>query len=52
MYFEEQDPRQTIIDEIVALEFEQLFDFLPSREVIIKKLREEIDYHQSLLPVE
>jgi hypothetical protein len=50
MIFDEQSPRQDIIDEILALEFEQLFEYLPSREIKIKQLRKEIDYHQPLLP--
>lgn len=50
MFFEEEDPRQAIINEIVALEFEQLFDYLPSREEKIKQLREEINYDQPVIP--
>lgn len=45
MFFEE-DPRQVIIAEIVALEFEQLFDYLPSRQEKIDQLRKQIDYYQ------
>lgn len=50
MFFDEQDPRQAIIDEIVGLEFEQLFDYLPSRAEKIEKLRKEINYDQPIFP--
>lgn len=50
MNFDEQEARQNIIDEIVALEFEQLFDYLPSRDDKIKQLRNEIDYNQPIFP--
>lgn len=52
MFFEEDDPRQQIIDEILALEFENLFDYKESRAKEIQTLREKIDYYQPLLPIE
>jgi hypothetical protein len=48
--FFNEDPRQDVINQILVLELENLFDYSPKREQEIKRLREEIDFYDPVLP--
>ncbi len=44
------DQREEIINDIIFLELEQLFDFSMARAEHIKKLRDDIEYYQDVIP--
>ena len=48
--FEETDEKDEIINEIITLELENLFDFSPSRAQKIKELRDQIQYYDEVIP--
>ncbi len=50
MHQTDEFDRQDIINEIIALEVEQLFDFSLQREQQIKELRDKIQFYQPVLP--
>lgn len=46
----EEDPKAEIIDEIIALELENLFDYSEARAKKIKELRDQIQYYDEVIP--
>ena len=44
------EQRDEIINDIIYLELEQLFDYSLLRAEQIKKLRDDIEYYQEVLP--
>ncbi len=48
--FFDDDPKAEIIDEIISLELENLFDYSKEREEKIQQLRKQIDYYEPVLP--
>jgi len=48
--FFNEDPKQEVINQIIVLELENLFDYLPSREQEIQRLRDEIQYYEPVIP--